>query len=68
MIFAAGLGFVVLGPKRMQALLAQVARAKGELNRVRQTIATELEENLDTGHAAPAPEEVCGSDSSVPAA
>jgi Sec-independent protein translocase protein TatA len=45
-----GLGFVVLGPKRMHAMLRQIARVKAEFDKASQGIksqlATELEDNL----------------------
>jgi Sec-independent protein translocase protein TatA len=36
------LGFVVLGPKRMQAMLRHVARAKAELHKASRAIKSEL--------------------------
>jgi len=37
------LGFVVLGPKRMQKMLHQAARMKGEFDRAARSVKTELE-------------------------
>lgn len=41
------LGFVVLGPKRMQAILGQIAKAKADLAKssrdIKSRLATELE-------------------------
>jgi Sec-independent protein translocase protein TatA len=36
------LGFVVLGPKRMQAMLGHVARAKAELHKASRAIKSQL--------------------------
>ena len=41
--FAAGLGFVILGPKRMQDLLGHLARVKAELQRARRDFTDALD-------------------------
>ena len=41
--FAAGLGFVILGPKRMQDLLGRIARMKAELQRARRDFTDALD-------------------------
>jgi Sec-independent protein translocase protein TatA len=42
-----GLGYVVLGPKRMQNLIRHVARAKAEFEKTRQEIKSHLATALD---------------------
>lgn len=42
-----GLGYVVLGPKRMQNLIVQIARAKAEFEKTRREITSQLETELD---------------------
>ena len=49
-----GLGYVVLGPKRMQNLIVQITRAKAEFERTRHEIQSQLASELhgepkDTG-------------------
>jgi Sec-independent protein translocase protein TatA len=48
LVMMAGLGFVVLGPKRMHALLGQVARLRSEVEKAsrgwKSQIAAELEQ------------------------
>ncbi len=50
-----GLGYVVLGPKRMQAVLQHIAQAKSEFEKVQREIksqlATELEPPAPSGTA-----------------
>lgn len=41
-----GLGYVVLGPKRLQALLQHIARAKSEFERVQREIKSQLATEL----------------------
>jgi len=45
-----GLGFVVLGPKRMHAMLGHIARVKAEFDKasrgIKSQLATELEDDL----------------------
>jgi Sec-independent protein translocase protein TatA len=43
-----GLGYVVLGPQRMHAIVQHVARAKAEFEKTRQQIKSQLETQLDT--------------------
>jgi Sec-independent protein translocase protein TatA len=43
LFFAAGLGFVILGPKRMQDLLGRIARVKTELQRARRDFTDALD-------------------------
>jgi Sec-independent protein translocase protein TatA len=42
-----GLGYVVLGPQRMHAIVQHVARAKAEFEKTRQEIKSQLETQLD---------------------
>ena len=42
-----GLGYVILGPRRMHAILQHIARAKAELERTQQQIASHLATELD---------------------
>jgi Sec-independent protein translocase protein TatA len=42
-----GLGYVVLGPKRMHALLHHIARAKVQFEKTRQEIKSQLATELD---------------------
>lgn len=42
-----GLGYVVLGPKRMQNLFRQVARVKAELEKTRRDITSQLATQQD---------------------
>ena len=42
-----GLGYVVLGPKRMQELVIRIARAKKEFEKTRQEIQSQLATDLD---------------------
>ena len=42
-----GLGYVLLGPKRMQALLRSVARAKAEFEKTQRAIKSELGTHLE---------------------
>ena len=41
-----GLGYVVLGPKRMQALLQHIARAKSQFENARREIKSQLATEL----------------------
>ena len=59
LVLMVGLGFVVLGPKRMHALLGQVARVRSELEKasrgLKSQLSTELHESGDAeppGHTA----------------
>jgi Sec-independent protein translocase protein TatA len=47
MLLFSALGFVVLGPKRMNALLQHIARAKAELDKARREIKSQITTNLD---------------------
>ncbi|HVP54893.1 MAG TPA: hypothetical protein VMU45_07850 [Candidatus Eisenbacteria bacterium] len=42
-----GLGYVVLGPKRMQTLLQSIARAKAEFEKTQRAIKSELATHLE---------------------
>jgi Sec-independent protein translocase protein TatA len=48
LLFSA-LGFVVLGPKRMNAVLRHVARAKAEFDKARRDIKSQITSALDDG-------------------
>ena len=52
-IFAAGLGFVLLGPKRMHTLLGHVARVKAHVDTVRRDLATQLDSAVDASASDP---------------
>jgi Sec-independent protein translocase protein TatA len=43
-----GLGYVVLGPQRMHAILQHIARAKVEFERTQQQLKSHLATELDT--------------------
>jgi Sec-independent protein translocase protein TatA len=47
MLLFCALGFVVLGPKRMNVLLQHIARAKAELDKTRREIKSQLTTELD---------------------
>jgi hypothetical protein len=47
LLFFFGLGYVVLGPKRMQVLLQYIAHMKGELEKTRREIKSQLTTELD---------------------
>ncbi len=55
LLFAAALGFLILGPKRMHGVLAQVARAKAELQKMGNDLKAQLAEEQDSSHL-PKPE------------
>ncbi len=42
-----GLGYVVLGPRRMQQVLMQMARMKAQFEKTRQEIESQLTDKLD---------------------
>lgn len=42
-----GLGYVILGPQRMHAILRQIARAKAEFERTQQQIKSQLATEVD---------------------
>ena len=44
-----GLGYVILGPQRMHAILQHIARAKVEFERTKQDITSQLASELDAG-------------------
>ena len=48
-----GLGYVLLGPKRLQAVLQSIARAKAEFEKTQRAIKSELATQLE----APEPED-----------
>jgi hypothetical protein len=50
-----GLGYVILGPKRMQALLQSIARAKRDFDLTRARITTQLSTELDPEPKDPRP-------------
>jgi Sec-independent protein translocase protein TatA len=45
--FIVALGFLLLGPKRLPAILGHVARAKAQFKHATQSFATELDPVLD---------------------
>jgi Sec-independent protein translocase protein TatA len=45
--FLVALGFLLLGPKRLPAILGHVARAKAQFKHATQSLATELDAALD---------------------
>ena len=47
MLLFSALGFVVLGPKRMNTILQHIARAKAELDKTRREIKSQITTNLD---------------------
>ena len=47
MLLFSALGFVVLGPKRMNAILQKIARAKAELDKARREIKSQLTNDLN---------------------
>ncbi len=47
MLLFCALGFVVLGPKRMNMLLQHIARAKAELDKTRREIKSQLTTELE---------------------
>jgi len=52
--FLIALGFLVLGPKRMQAVLGQLARAKAEFDKASRGLKSQLTAELE-GEAPAAP-------------
>jgi len=48
-----GLGYVLLGPKRMHAILQHIARAKSDFDRARQEISSQLTTGLDVEQKDP---------------
>jgi Sec-independent protein translocase protein TatA len=48
LVMIVGLGFVVLGPKRMHSVLGQVARMRSELEKASCAVRTQLTAELDT--------------------
>ena len=42
-----GLGYVVLGPKRMHIIVQHIARAKAEFEKTQRTLSAELTTHLD---------------------
>ena len=42
-----GLGYVVLGPRRMQQVLVQMARMKAQFEKTRQEVESQLADKLD---------------------
>lgn len=44
------LGVIVLGPKRLQAMVGHVARAKARLEETTQALKSQLSEELDDKH------------------
>jgi Sec-independent protein translocase protein TatA len=47
LILFCGLGYVILGPKRMQSVLQHIARAKAEFERTQQELKSHLDTALD---------------------
>ena len=54
LIFASGLGFVVLGPKRMQALLGQLARSRQQVRQLQRDIEAQLSAGPPSSQEGPA--------------
>ena len=48
LLLGVALGFVILGPKRMHTMLAQVMRAKTEFDRARRSITSQLAAEFET--------------------
>ena len=48
-----GLGYVILGPKRMHAILQHVARAKRDFDKARQEISSQLSTGLNANPKDP---------------
>jgi hypothetical protein len=46
-VFALGLGFVVLGPKRMQTLMAHIARVQAQVQQARRDLADQIAVETD---------------------
>jgi Sec-independent protein translocase protein TatA len=46
LLLICGLGYVILGPKRMHAILQHIARAKAEFERTQQQIKSQLATEL----------------------
>jgi Sec-independent protein translocase protein TatA len=53
LVLAVGLGFLVLGPKRMHSLLAQLARAKNEWQKMSAGIRKDLSAGLSSASSNP---------------
>jgi Sec-independent protein translocase protein TatA len=49
--FFVALGVIVLGPKRLQAMIGHVARAKARFEETTQALKSQLAEELDDKHA-----------------
>ena len=47
LILLCGLGYVLLGPKRMHAILQHIARAKLEFDKTRRSLESQLTTGLD---------------------
>lgn len=58
LVMMAGLGFVVLGPKRMQSLLGQVARVRSEVEKASRGLKAQLSEELQGSEAAETTDEI----------
>ena len=43
LLFFCGLGYVVLGPQRMRAILQHIARARAQFDKTRQEIKSQLD-------------------------
>jgi Sec-independent protein translocase protein TatA len=46
-LFFCGLGYIVLGPKRMQEVLQHIARAKAQFDKMRSEIKSQLTSELE---------------------
>jgi Sec-independent protein translocase protein TatA len=49
-----GAGFVVLGPKRMQAMLGQIGRAKAQFDKASRSLMADVTSSLDEKHGSDA--------------
>ena len=53
LLFLFVLGFLLLGPKKLPAILGSIARAKAQLKKATQTVADELDEGLEPRNQQP---------------
>lgn len=71
LVMMAGLGFVVLGPKRMHSLLGQVAHIRSEIERASRGLRNQLSEELHPTNSRTSEEEtaeqvVCDASAHIP--
>jgi hypothetical protein len=53
LILFCGLGYILLGPKRMHAILQRIARAKHEFDKTRQAIESQLSAGVEANRDPP---------------